>query len=148
MGPTDPAATRPSRYWFCSVGHSLRPTGAARCREHRGRPWKASLRAPFRSRSPKPEFAARIPSTPHLGSTHPFKRFGVLARGELLFRREFSFRVENLDRAKLPQAIRNFARVASDHNRCLLSPVVSSGRYLEHWNRQRRDLLAQLVKVT
>src|SRR5512133_2262153 len=78
MGPTDPAATRPSRYWFCSVGHSLRPTGAARCREHRGRPWKASLRAPFHSRSPKPEFAARIPSTPHLGSTHHFKRFGVL----------------------------------------------------------------------
>src|SRR5512133_3274807 len=79
MGPTDPAATRPSRYWFCSVGHSLRPTGAARCREHRGRPWKASLRAPFHSRSPKPEFAARIPSTPHLSSTHHFKRFGVLA---------------------------------------------------------------------
>src|SRR5512133_3239304 len=78
MGPTDPAATRPSRYWFCSDGHSLRPTGAARCREHRGRPWKASLRAPFHSRSSKPEFAARIPSTPHLGSTLHFKRFGVL----------------------------------------------------------------------
>src|SRR5512133_2132630 len=85
MGPTDPAATRPSRYWFCSVGHSLRPTGAARCREHRGRPWKASLRAPFHSRSPKPEFAARIPSTPHLGSTHHFKRFGVLILNDRLY---------------------------------------------------------------
>ncbi|HMA96660.1 MAG TPA: hypothetical protein VKP30_28435, partial [Polyangiaceae bacterium] len=29
---------------------------------------------------PNPNFAARIPSTPHLGSTHHFKRFGILAR--------------------------------------------------------------------